>query len=313
MNRLYKKLIPLSISVFAMTTGFAQPIDHSESEMKTKETTQYRECDRCAPAEVCQPCPCETITEDPLMCAYNAPVNTMIKCPMDVFVTASFIYWQAKEKGLELGITANTETADNGCDPCKTGSVINMDFDFKPGFKVGLGMHSDYDNWHLYLEYTRLHLTDHKTYKLNDDCACNDDCDPFPPCTEILPVRIAEDLYLNVAKGKWTMNLDVLDLELGRAYWVGTELTFAPFVGLRGGWLDQKMRAKYCGRVDDEGCAVPSCISYITTNKSDSWLIGPRVGIDTNWHVWEGFRLFGNTAFSLFYQRFRRKGKRILN
>ena len=226
---------------------------------------------------------------------------------MDVFVSASFIYWQAKEKGLDLGIT------DNWCDYCETGRVINMNFDFKPGFKVGVGMHSDYDDWHLYLEYTRLHLTDHKSYRLKNDCCecepCEDEC---PPCNEIIPAWTTnrnDNLYYQQAKGKWTMNLDILDLELGRAYWVGTQLTFAPFVGLRGGWLDQRMKAKYCGTVYDpqtELCT-DDCTSYKSSNKSDSWFIGPRVGIDTNWLLGEGFRFFGNTAFSLIYQEFKTK------
>ena len=218
-----KNIVLSFIATAALSSGFAQ------NDIKMNDENQhqkYRNCDICQPAEVCE-CPCEEISEPPLRCAYNAPVNSLIKCPVEFFVTASFIYWQAKEKGLELGVT------DNNCEDCINGRVINIDFDFKPGFKVGLGWHSDYDDWHIYLEYTRLHLTDHRSYAIGKpDCLCDGECDPFPPCNEIIPswnTFRSDLLYFSKAKGKWAMNLDLLDLELGRAYWAGTQLIFAPF------------------------------------------------------------------------------------
>ena len=301
-----KNVVLSFITTVALSSGFAQNNMKMSDENKG---TNYRKCDVCQPAEVCE-CPCEEISEMPLRCAYNAPVNTLIKCPVDFFITGSFIYWQAKEKGLELGITES-------CENCDTGRVINMDFDFKPGFKVGLGWHSDYDDWHFYIEYTRLHLTDHKSYKIKQDECDTNEC---PPCDFIHPAWTTFpqenpllQVYYQQAKGKWTMNLDIIDLELGRAYWVGTQLTYAPFVGLRGGWLDQKLNASYCG-IDrifilEQYICEDDCSSYKSSNKSDSWFIGPRVGIDTNWLLGDGFRFFGNTAVALFYQKFTTKVK----
>jgi hypothetical protein len=43
--------------------------------------------------------------------------------------------------------------------------------------------------------------------------------------------------------------------------------------------------------------------SFYSKNKSTSWLIGPRVGLDTSWSIGSGFRIFGDVASSLFYQK----------
>ncbi|MCU0646246.1 MAG: hypothetical protein MUC94_18565, partial [bacterium] len=32
---------------------------------------------------------------------------------------------------------------------------LDMDYDWTPAFKVGLGYHINYDNWNLFLQYTR--------------------------------------------------------------------------------------------------------------------------------------------------------------
>ena len=306
MNWINTKFIALGMAMLALSFGYAQNRETNDQSMKPGAPyKQYRQCDRCQPEEVCD-CPCEEIEEDPLMCAYNAPVNTLIKCPMDVFVTASFIYWQAKQKGLELGIT------DNYCDYCKSGRVLNMEFDYKPGFKVGLGYRSEHDDWDYFIGYTRLHLTDKKKHEVKEKC----DEDTFPPCVEIQPAwvtnRDPDVLFYNRAEGKWDFNLDLIDFELSRSYWVGTDLTFHTFVGLRAGWIDQKFNANYHALVDEQGQNVDSGFCYLSKNKSDSWLIGPRVGIGTDWLFGKGFRFFGNTAFALFIKNLKQKSKKSI-
>jgi hypothetical protein len=94
----------------------------------------------------------------------------------------------------------------------------------------------------------------------------------------------------------------MLDLELSRPYYVGTKLTFQPFVGVEAGWIKEKFFGAY-----REGFipAPPSLSSFTYLDaKSESWLLGLRAGVDTNWCLGEGFRLFANSALAIFYQDF---------
>ncbi|MBN1914914.1 MAG: hypothetical protein JW769_03390 [Parachlamydiales bacterium] len=216
-----------------------------------------------------------TVQEHQMMGAYNAPARIDVNCSWDAFLSVSYLYWQMKEKGLELGI--------DGSDSHK---VINMDFDYKSAFKVAAGMNLDHDNWALMLEYTRVHGTNkyHKTSSADD----------ITPTWSISPTSSAS------VAAKWYSYIDLLDFTMGRAHYVGTKLTFFPFVGLRGGWIDQKYKIDYLTLA-----AVATDIKYT----SDSWLLGPRAGLNTNWLIGEGFRVFGNTAAGLYYQDFKVKGR----
>ena len=102
-------------------------------------------------------------------------------------------------------------------------------------------------------------------------------------------------------KTNWKLRVNLGDLELSRKYFVGKELIFRPHFGLRGGSLNQLYSATEIGRVSPYS---GDDITIITNLKSDSWLIGPRAGLDTSWRLGCGFRMFGDVAASLFYQKF---------
>ena len=66
----------LSLSIFAANCGICDPCSIC--------TCDYDVCE----FEV--PCP-------PAMCAYNACDNLDLNCSWDVFASASYLYWEAKE------------------------------------------------------------------------------------------------------------------------------------------------------------------------------------------------------------------------
>ncbi|HRW58689.1 MAG TPA: Lpg1974 family pore-forming outer membrane protein, partial [Chlamydiales bacterium] len=199
-----------------------------------------------------------------------------VKGSWDISLSGSFIYWKAQEENLELG-KANTSSTSN------PSFLVNSDFEYKPGFKVGLGTNIFHDNWNLYLEWTRIHGSTN-THKNID--------------TSI--VTLSYPTWVNVLSssytkfsGSWKNKYDMLDLELGRPYYLGTKLTVKPHFGARWGWIDQKFNVEYDRSVGPR----------TSHNKSDSWLLGPRTGFDSNWIFGHGFKFIGNAATSLFYQR----------
>jgi hypothetical protein len=210
----------------------------------------------------------------------------------NVFITGSFIYWQAMEGGLDLG--------DIKMDPDHVTSldqytdVIKMNFKYKPGFKVALGTKlGEHDNWLLSAEYTWLHLSDVKEVT-SSDLASGYNIDEGWG-------RYASDEW-TYTWAKWKLRYDMIDLEMARPYYVGTNLVLKPFGALRGGLIKQYYDIIY-SLTEDEVLS-EEWVRIV----EKSWLVGPRIGIDCDWIFFDYFRLIGNAAAGLFYQHFNTTG-----
>ena len=246
----------------------------------TSSTFGYGSCDpepakSCEPVKTCdcQPCGCDA-PMGPNASAYNHPARVDVCSSWDFFLTGSFLYWQLLQEQMEIAET------NFGLDLINS-KVFIQDFDYKPAFKVGLGMNMEYDNWSAYVQYTRLNSSMSTTVNIGS-------------ATNLRNLSYSATLNSTTqVKVKWDLDHNIFDFELGRPSYNGKHLTLSPHFGLKGGWIDQKIKT------DDFGTLI-----YINNDKSDSWLIGPRAGIYTNWTFFEGFRFMGNAAASLFYQKF---------
>lgn len=233
----------------------------------------------------CAPVPCECLDrglELPLdtNCfkpAYNAPANIFLKdCPWDVSVWADFIYWHVSEEGLFAARRLPTSTAN--------GALVEPDFKYKPGFKVGIGFNTDYDDWAVGLEYTWMHQRTHShTSKSTADSKLSVVNWSIPNNTA-LPI---EQLSISTV---WKMHFDRLDLTFARPYYQGKRLTVTPFSGLRGQWIRQSLDIS---NVKDDVSA-----------RSHSWAVGPVVGANTHYLLGCGFRFESIAAASILYTRY---------
>ena len=218
-----------------------------------------------------------------LLSAYNAPARIDVNGSFDLFITGSYIYWQPKVKDL---IIARSIYLNNQGTSEYTFRKISPDY--TSGFKVGIGKNFKYDNWCAYFEYTRFHSSDNMSFTLED--TVNGTLQP----TWLSSDNFGRNNFLT-ATGKWILHMDMMDLELSRPFYLGTKLIFIPHAGFRGGWLDQKIQAEYIPTAD-------TTVTIHSNNDFDNWLFGPRAGIDANWELGVGFRLFTNIATALLYQ-----------
>jgi hypothetical protein len=221
------------------------------------------------PTQLCEkkPAPCCPAWPVPVLnAAYNYPAEIKTQSPWDIFFTASFIYWQPTQENMELGI--NTAAVPP--------TVISQSCDYKPGFQVGLGGKFDYDNWDLYARYTWFHSTQVNTATgtiapLNGN-----------------PSAVASSSSVNQ---NWNLRMDFAELLLGRWNYVGTKFTIHPTLGMRGAWIRQRVTDTY---------------TPTTEGSSTSWAVGPQLGLDGNWMVSEGFRVYGNAEADVLYTRYTR-------
>lgn len=221
-----------------------------------------------------------------MMAAYNAPARIDVRGSWDIFAYGSFIWWNPIQEGMELAISDDTNTVNL---PIVNGRVINMDFKYKPGFKVALGINMDHDNWDGIVEYTWLHFTQRQS--------------SGRPVSGILrtiqahPENVPEAVSTSA---KWRASLDIVNAELARSYYVGTHLTFRTHFGARLALIDQRFVPRYNPSTNETS-------TVRCRNTSDSWGLGPRAGLDSNWLLGLGFRVFGNAAADILYTRYKLK------
>lgn len=219
------------------------------------------------------------------MAAYNAPARIDVRGAWDFYGTAAFTYWQPIQDNMELGVVDDTSNAHH----LHNGNVINMDFGYKPGFKVGAGMNFDHDNWDGFAQYTWFRGTSSTSSTQSESLST----------TTIRPkwgVPTTDRFF--AASESWRLHMDLADLELARSYYNGMSLTFRPFFGVRGAWIRQHASVDYTRQQD-----------ALTTSRNisevvNSWGVGPRAGIYSNWLIGEGFRVYGNGAADLLYTRY---------
>lgn len=247
---------------------------------------------KCEPCKPCEPVCCKPheMLPCPTIAAYNAPARIDTQCPWDVWVDASFIYWLPYQSNmnptaeLDHGISGSPTVGDFNF------HIIDLDYDFKPGFKVGLGMAFDHDNWDASIEYTRLHGSQHRSHTGANQVYLTEWMDSVTSAA----MGYRPDSF----NAHWRLNMDFLDVDMGRWFYSGTRLLMRPSVGIRAAWIDQSRHATYFHTVN-------TSLVGTTHTKTDSWAIGPRAAIASNWLIGDGFRFYGNGSADILYTRYK--------
>lgn len=210
--------------------------------------------------------------------AYLAPANVKLNDCWDVDVTASFIYWHVSQENMNVAYH----------EPAVSSSVnhYNMsypEFSYKPGFKLGFGFNTNYDDWTGFFEYTWLHQNTSHTSTAGSS-------------TEIKAVNVLSDTLVGYTSvnSHWKMNMDKLDFGMSRPFYFSKRITMLPVGGLRALWIRQNFNNTY----------ETSTQELLVKSKSHSWAFGPMFGTATRWFFGEGFRFEGKGNGALLYTRY---------
>ncbi|PIS02521.1 MAG: hypothetical protein COT85_04990 [Chlamydiae bacterium CG10_big_fil_rev_8_21_14_0_10_42_34] len=239
--------------------------------------------DHCASKLTCSPKIAQNCNEDSsqstqepplLITGYNYPACPQIRYSWNLYLDASFIYWQPVQENMEIVFSSKTPP------PILNGMMVNMDFDYKPGFKLGIGSYFDYDHWDLYAEYTWFHCNQNQSVKVL----------PNGELYSIWQHPTAQS-YLTNDHENWNLKIDIGDLDLGRWGYVGKNFIIRPFFGTRAAWIRQN--AKIISTLG------PTFVSSVVTVKYHSWGLGAKTGVDTEWKIASGFKALGRAEADL--------------
>ncbi len=207
----------------------------------------------------------------------------------NLFLNLEFLWWVAKEDGLFY--------AQNGYSGVETSAVppdgtINFDGrlkkvkpHFRPGFRIGFGGNMGYDEWDILLNWTwfQSHARGEKKGSLLTLWG-------HPEAT-----GAGNNLDgATFAKGMWSLHLNLIDVEMGRSFWVGKHLSLRPFIGIRGAWIDQHFDIHY------DYTTTPETSGKIRA-ESNFEGAGARAGLDMRFALIGGWSFYGLASGSMLY------------
>ncbi len=165
--------------------------------------------------------------------------------------------------------------------------------------------------------------------KCCDKFDCDSCCAPVMPCcdvcfpcgcpTELFPLfspLVLADQYIQgcAAAVDWQLNLDLLDGEIGREFFVSRHLTLRPFLSVRGAWLKQTFTPTYEFSINTLAPSVLSgnqfegsfcgLICSGTKFRNGFQGVGPRAGLNSEWMIGGGFSLYSDAAIALLWGQF---------
>jgi hypothetical protein len=211
----------------------------------------------------------------------NPPARPVVKDGIDLWIQAEALCFHAAEDGLAYGI--KNETAA-GLD----GRVNNVGYNWDWGFRLGAGYNFPHDGWDMLLNWTWFRTDKEKKEGTTGGQAIWQ--------TETNPANGPAILAATSAEGHTKFHMNLLDLEMGREFFVSKWLTLRPFVGGRAAWLTRDFNFEY-----DLTPNVQNITEVEGHNHNRFRGAGLRTGLNSQWGVGCGWSFFGDLAFSLIY------------
>jgi hypothetical protein len=210
-------------------------------------------------------------------------------------VYADFIYWEARTNNLSF-VQSNVNYHNPDVTISSQGQTYYPSFSYMPGFKVGLAVDLGHDNWDLTADYTWLNGTGGKnSVEMSyTDSTLKETRPIFDPSVG----RIVE------ADGNFGYHYNLINLDLGRNYFISQYLTLRPYFGLSGAWDKTSSVVHY--NIQDAFADG----TYVKQNyKQNFWGIGFSTGLDTAWCFDENWSIFADFSLMNLWSRFKATAK----
>lgn len=213
----------------------------------------------------------------------------------DFDIFADLIVWTAREAGPDCWaevISSDDSTLSN--------ELRQVHFGWDPGFRVGFSYGMKHDQWDTQAYYTWFHTRGKDHVSINQGTVHSTFLGNFyvdNPDGK----GISGPSYHKASIG-WTIRFNMFDWELGRNFWVSRSLALRPFLGVKGGWIDQSIHSKW----QNPHVSNAEFFNLGTEDlKNNFWGIGPQAGINTKWNLFasqsQSFNLFGDISGALMW------------
>ncbi len=203
-------------------------------------------------------------------CAFGHKCDWMPKRSSNLWISGDLLYWTVNEDGFgcEFGSTTiNTTIVGSIPTTAITEHDRDIDFDWKPGFRVGIGGDWPCSGWDTGAYWTWYKGKGHGHFHHN--------------------------------RAHWNMDFNVGDAVLGRRFQVGKCVNLRPFVGLRYAQIEQKLHSNLKTKII---AATGNSIVYSTfRNKQKFWGFGPELGLEADFYIGNRWSVYGELDGAVLY------------
>lgn len=231
-------------------------------------------------------------------------------CGSGRYLSFEYLYWYATEPGLSYSLTA-VATPDS---PQVTEAAIFIapqEYNYlgtrwDSGIQVGLGRHASCDGWDSQLVWTYFRTKKHHTTSVPPVTNPNLGFGAPAAFEEVLinpwvnqsQTNRIVPLFFDTIEAEWKSYVQVLDLELGRKYWLSNCFVMRPFGGARGLYTKTKFETISSGSY--EAGASSNYQDQFTNKTLGAGLIA---GLQPSFYLGRNFALFGNFEGSLLWSK----------
>jgi hypothetical protein len=249
-------------------------------------------------------------------------LESRLNLPADIpekghyFAFAEVLAWHTYENGFPVAIETKNPLVvfppieaiqTNYASLLKGGKVKNLDFEWDPGFRTGIGYRWSH-NWELGLTWLRFFTTAHRHLHAGSgkqlqavQLAAVDGFGSLADET-IAVAGAATSPFFSKADAHWYAHLNQLDFDLTRPFHVGKRLSLTPQFGLRTTWLQQRLSVDYKDDLVITSTApLTTGNDYNVRKKVNWWGIGPEAGVGIGFDFKGGWSIVGRAAGAIEY------------
>lgn len=215
----------------------------------------------------------------------TTPTNPVVRCQANFFFSTEYLLMTATEGGLSYArdnfpLQSFSDQQNREC--------YEVNFDWNSGFRLGIGYNMGHDRWDTQVLWT---------WMRNQGNGHHSDTNNQLFATNAMPGVSAESgIMADRFETHMTIQLNLLDWQLGREFFLSKWLKVRPFTGLRTGWVNQDWKTKGTGNV----IAMNNDLTaYIVKMEQEFWGIGPMIGFNSEWGVISRLSLYANGSLTL--------------
>lgn len=209
---------------------------------------------------------------------------------------AAWLYWKASGDDFQYAIDKVRAPATGVGPYASKEKIHDLSFDLKSGFRVGVGFDVPRTAWGVNVDWTHFHTSAKgHTEVVGDATPAGTVTAGFPVLDGFTTGIIADgDVVTFAASDKF--KYDTVDIEFGKWLCCGdSALMFRPHAGFRVADIQERFRDAVSSTGETE---IGGYSAAAWQHKNHFKGFGVRVGIDTDFHLCDGFSLVGRGAAS---------------
>jgi len=213
--------------------------------------------------------------------AFAYPKDLHLANPRDFFFYVEGLALQGMESNLQFVVTNSVSTPVTTLNGSLGGFGQGESWDYNFGLRAGWGINMNHDAWSFEMDWMWVNVTNSRSYQAGTGAT--------------LPVWQINDGTTFTSRGSsganWGCTINVADATLAKPYYISRKVIFNPNFGLRFAWIDQDYNVNYGGTNASHAVKFRA--------KNDFFGLGARMGVDTDWLLGCGFKLYSNISTSL--------------